>query len=319
MPFAEKELPEWIDVAPAVREALAAEAPVVALESTIIAHGMPYPANHETAQEVEAIVSRHGAVPATIAIVGGRVKVGLSEGELAMIAAAPDVYKASRMDIPVLVAKRWHGATTVAASIAIAHRVGIRVFGTGGIGGVHRDASDTFDVSADLTELAKAPVAVVCSGAKMILDIGWTLEYLETLGVPVLGYCTDEFPAFFCQTSGFPVDYRVESPDEVAHLMRIQWGMGFEAGILVANPIAAEQALDADWIESIIEEALFEAERRGVHGKAVTPFLLAALQSKTGGKSLRANIDLVKANVWLATEIARAFAPAARPTQTRRR
>ncbi|HEX6971668.1 MAG TPA: pseudouridine-5'-phosphate glycosidase, partial [Limnochordia bacterium] len=270
------------------------------------------------------IVAAGGAVPATIAVVGGRVKVGLTDDELEVIARGSDVYKASRMDLPVLIEKGWHGATTVAASIAIAERVGIAVFATGGIGGVHRDAPDTFDVSADLPEIAQRPVAVVCSGAKTILDIGWTLEYLETLGVPVLGYRTDEMPAFLCRSSGFPVDYRVESAEEIARVMRTQWGLGFSAGIIVANPIDPADALDPDWIESIIEEALFDAERRGIHGKAVTPFLLAAIQAKTGGRSLKANIALVKGNAGLAAEIARSFAvyrpvrPAARIGPRRR-
>ncbi len=294
-----------------VRAALAEGRAVVALESTLIAHGLPYPQNIETALRLEEAVRRAGATPATCAVLGGRLRAGLSPAELEHIAQkGPSMAKASRRDLGYLVGTGSDGATTVAATMIIAHLAGIRCFATGGIGGVHRGAPTSFDISADLQELGRTPVAVVCAGAKSILDIGLTLEYLETLGVPVIGYRTGDFPAFYARTSGFKVDYRVDDPSALAALLRAHWGIGLQSGVVVANPIPEAYALDAAEIENLIAQAIKDAERRQLRGKALTPFLLARIERLSGGNSLRANIELVCHNAEVAAHIARAYAAA---------
>jgi pseudouridylate synthase len=295
-----------LDVSAEVAAALTAGAPVVALESTIITHGMPYPANLDTARAVEQVVRSAGAVPATVALVGGRLKAGLTDGELTGLAERAeggDIAKASRRDLSSLVARGADGGTTVAATMYIAHLAGIEVFATGGIGGVHRGAELTFDVSADLTELGATPVTVVCAGAKSILDLPKTLEVLETHGVPVIGVGTDEFPAFFTRTSGLPVDHRVDSPAELAATVRAHRNLSLR-GVLVANPIPEADALEAAEIDARIGEALADAERDGVTRKEVTPYLLARINDLTGGRSLTANIALVKNNAHFAARLA---------------
>ncbi len=294
--------------APEVRAALEDRRPVVALESTIIAHGMPYPQNIETARRVEQIVREAGAVPATCAIIGGKLKAGLLPDELEMLGSTGSaIAKASRRDLPLLVSQGLNGATTVASTMIIAHLAGIRIFATGGIGGVHRGAASTMDVSADLPELARTPVAVVSAGAKSILDLGLTLEYLETQGVPVLGYQTDDFPAFYSYKSGFGVDFRLDTPHEIARLLHVKWEMGLAGGVLIANPVPPEFQLDASVMEQAINDALAEAERKGIRGKAITPFLLAKIEQLTGGESLTTNIELVCNNARLAGAIAAQF------------
>ncbi|MFN3431122.1 MAG: pseudouridine-5'-phosphate glycosidase [Candidatus Sericytochromatia bacterium] len=293
---------------PDVRAALAEGRPVVALESTIITHGMPYPANVETALAVEAVIREGGAVPATIAIVDGKMRVGLTQPEIEALARAEHVVKCSRRDLPVVIARRQTGATTVAGTMIVAAMAGIRVFVTGGIGGVHRGAETSMDVSADLTELARTDVAVVCAGAKAILDIGLTLEFLETHGVPVLGYRTDRFPAFYIRDGGFGVDARVDDIAELAAIIDTQRRLGLGGGTVVANPIPPEHELPADAIESAIQGALFEASRMGIAGKALTPFLLGRLAEVTGGRSLEANIALVKHNARVGAALAAALA-----------
>jgi len=294
-------------VLPEVAAALAAGAPVVALESTIVAHGMPWPRNLETARALESEVRARGAVPATIAVLDGRLRVGLDAASLERLATDKSISKVSRRDLSALVAGRGSGATTVAATMAIAAMAGIRIFATGGIGGVHRGAESTMDVSADLYELGRTPVAVVCAGAKSILDIPKTLELLESLGVPVLGYRTDDFPAFYARSSGRPVDRRCESAGEIAALLGAQFRLGL-GGVLVANPIPAENALDAAGMEGTIEEAIRTAEAGGIGGQALTPYLLDRLNAVTKGASLAANIALARNNARLAGEIAAAFA-----------
>ncbi|BDH63088.1 pseudouridine-5'-phosphate glycosidase [Lysinibacillus sp. PLM2] len=278
--------------------------PIVALESTIISHGMPYPQNVQTAREVEDIVRANGAVPATIAIIDGKIKIGLTDEELEMFGNAKNVAKASRRDLGYLIASKKLGATTVAATMIAAELAGIELFVTGGIGGVHRGAEETMDISADLEELAQTNVAVVCAGAKSILDLGLTLEYLETKGVPVVGYETDTLPAFYTRESEFNVNFRVDSPEEVAEMMRAKWNLGLRGGAVVANPIPKEAAMEASFINGIIEKALKEAEELGVKGKDVTPFLLGKVKELTEGKSLTANIALVKHNAKIGTQIA---------------
>ncbi len=294
-----------LEKSPQVRAALAGGHPVVALESTIIAHGMPYPKNVETALRVEEAVRTSGAVPATIAIIKGKLKAGLSEQEIEDLGrSGTAVPKASRRDLAFLAARGLTGATTVAGTMAIAHLAGISVFCTGGIGGVHRGATATMDISADLEELVRTPVLVVCAGVKSILDIGLTLEYLETKGVPVLGYQTDELPAFYTIKSGFNVDYRVDTPAEIAAIFNTQRHFAFSQGLVVGNPIPSEHALDRSYIDTMITGALVEAEHLQIKGKAITPFLLDAIQKATGGRSLEANIQLVLNNAQLAAQIA---------------
>ena len=284
----------YLDIAPDVQHALATGRAVVALESTIISHGMPYPQNVATALQVEQEVRQHGAVPATIAIVGGRLKAGLSRDEIEQLGRAGHaVTKVSRRDIPFVVARGGLGATTVAATMVVAAMAGIRIFATGGIGGVHRGAQESFDVSADLQELAQTPVAVVCAGAKSILDLRLTLEYLETHGVPVVGYQTDALPAFFTRDSAFKVDYRLDSAVEIASVLKAKWGMGLEGGMVIANPIPETYAMPREAIDRAIEQALQEATQQGIAGKESTPFLLARVCEITGGDSLAANIQLV--------------------------
>jgi len=300
-------LPPDLDIAPEVAAALADGQAVVALESTIVAHGMPYPRNLETAWALEADLRAKGVVPATIAIIDGRLRVGLDARALELLATGRNIAKASRRDLAALVATRAHGATTVAATMAIAALAGIAIFATGGIGGVHRGAESTMDVSADLYELARTPVAVVCAGAKSILDIPKTLELLESLGVPVLGYRTEDFPAFYARTSGRKTDRRCDTAQDAAKLIAAQRRLGL-GGLLVANPIPPEYALDADAIEREIAAAVEAAAASGIAGAALTPFLLGRLNEATGGTSLAANIALVRNNVAVAGEIALAYA-----------
>ena len=299
---------EFLDIAPEVATAIAARRPVVALESTIVAHGMPYPQNLATAQAIEAIVRAGGAIPAIIAILDGRLKVGLGAAQLERLAQAVDVAKTSTRDIAYLVAMRGSGATTVAATMRIAALAGIRVFATGGIGGVHRGAATSFDVSADLTELATSAVAVVSAGAKSILDIGATLEALETLSVPVVVYRADVFPAFYSRESGHKAPLRLDSAEDIARMMQAKWVLGLAGGISVANPILAEHEIPAATIGRAIEAALQEMTARGIGGKEATPFMLAKVNEITGGDSLKANIALIEGNARLASEIAVAYA-----------
>ena len=301
-------LSAYLDVNPEVKAAVAAGKPVVALESTIISHGMPYPQNVETALNVEKVIRDNGAVPATIAILGGRLKAGLTPEEIEYLGKAGQaVTKASRRDLPVIVAKGLDGATTVTTTMMIAHMAGIQIFATGGIGGVHRGAETTMDISADLEELANTPVMVVCAGAKSILDLGLTLEYLETHGVPVLGYQTKELPAFYTRRSGFEVDYRIDSPEELARVFKVQRDLGLKGGVLVTNPIPEEYAMDFDVINKAIDEAVADSVKDGIHGKATTPYLLAKVKDLTGGDSLASNIQLVYNNARLAAKTACAF------------
>jgi len=288
-----------------VSEALQNKKPVVALESTIISHGMPYPQNVETAKNCERLVRENGAAPATCAILNGKLCVGLNDEQLQYLGTGGAVIaKASHRDIPILVAQKRDGATTVSGTMLLAAMAGIQVMGTGGIGGVHRGAETTMDISADLEELGKTPVAVVCAGAKSILDIGLTLEYLETRGVPIVGYQTDEMPAFYTRKSGFIIDRRIDTPEEIAAAVRAQRELSYAGGMLIVNPIPEAYSMDKDYIDGMIEKAVDEAKRQGIHGKDVTPFLLAAIKDATGGKILAANIQLVYSNVALAAKIA---------------
>ena len=301
-------LNKYLDIAPEVAEALANNKPVVALESTIISHGMPYPQNVETALNVEKIIRECGAVPATIAVIGGRLKAGLSHDEIEYLGKKGlAVTKASRRDLPVLVARGEDGATTVTTTMIIAHMAGIKVFATGGIGGVHRGAETTMDISADLEELAQTPVMVVCAGAKSILDLGLTLEYLETHGVPVIGYGTKELPAFYTRKSGFGVDYQIDTAEDLAAAFHVQRELGFKSGMLVTNPIPEEYSMDAETINKAIDAAVEEANKLGIHGKETTPFLLAKIKDITGGDSLDSNIQLVYNNARLAANTAAAL------------
>ena len=303
-----KENVKFLAIAGPVREALAGSAPVLALESTIISHGMPFPMNFETALATEQAVRDAGAVPATIAIMDGRLKVGLSNEEIEKLARhGQQVTKCSRRDLPFVLNSRTMGATTVAATMIIAEMAGIRVFATGGIGGVHRGAESSMDVSADLQELARTSVAVVCAGPKSILDIGLTLEYLETHGVPVIGYRTGELPAFYTRESGFGVDYRLETASEIAQALETKWSMGLEGGVVIANPIPVEYALDQAIMMQMVEQAIREAGERGITGKQLTPHLLQRLEELTGGDSLEANIRLMLNNARLGAGIAAAL------------
>ncbi|MDK2919751.1 MAG: pseudouridylate synthase [Candidatus Petromonas sp.] len=297
-------LKKYIDISSEVASALKENKPVVALESTIISHGMPYPVNVETALKVEEIVRGNGAIPATIGIMEGKLKVGLTVEEIEHFAKNDDIVKVSRRDIPFIIAKKLNGATTVAATMIIASLAGIKVFVTGGIGGVHRGAQQSFDISADLMELAKTDVAVVCAGAKSILDIGLTLEYLETQGVPIVGYKTEEFPSFYTRKSGFKVDYRVDTIEELANAVKIKWDLGLKGGLVIGNPIPEEYEMDYDVINRSIEDALYEAKKAGIKGKETTPFLLSKVKKLTEGKSLESNIRLVYNNAEVGAKLA---------------
>lgn len=298
---------QYLDIAPEVAAALEAGQPVVALESTIISHGMPYPQNVEMAQTVEAIIREEGAVPATIAIMDGKYKIGLSEADLERLATEKDVAKVSRRDLALILAQKKIGATTVATTMIGAHLAGIPFFVTGGIGGVHRGYEETLDVSADLEELAQTPVTVICAGAKSILDLPRTLEYLETKGVPVLGYQTDVLPAFYTSKSPYKLNSRVDSVQEIAHMNKVSHELGLTAGTLVVNPIPTEYELDADYIDGIIAQAVVEAEEAGITGKDMTPFLLGKIVDLTDGESLKANIQLVYNNARVGARIAKAY------------
>ena len=299
------ELNKYLDISPEVATALAEGKPVVALESTIISHGMPYPQNVETALAVEDIVRANGAVPATCCVIGGRLKAGCTKEQIEYLGReGMKITKASRRDLAVLVARGMDGATTVTTTMIIAHLAGIRVFATGGVGGVHRGAETTMDISADLEELGRTPVMVICAGAKSILDLGLTLEYLETHGVTVLGYGTEELPAFYTRKSGFKVDYRVDTPEELAKIFRTSLELGLGSGMLVTNPIPEEFSMDPAVINAAIDEAVAQANALGVHGKETTPFLLSKVKDLTGGDSLESNIRLVFNNAALAARTA---------------
>ncbi|WP_338846857.1 pseudouridine-5'-phosphate glycosidase [Massilia sp. W12] len=299
----------YLEFSEEVQQARQQGRPVVALESTIISHGMPYPQNVQTAREVEAVVRAHGATPATIAILNGKIKIGLSGAELELLGrTGQDAHKVSRRDMPYVLTQGKVGATTVAATMICARMAGIEVFVTGGIGGVHRGAAQSFDISADLQELARTPVAVVCAGAKSILDLGLTLEYLETHGVPVLTIGQEEFPAFFSRESGFKGDFRLDAAEQQAAFIRCQWQLGMPAGVVLANPVPQEYALAREQIEGVIAQALQEADAAGVSGKQVTPFLLAKIEQLSGGRSLETNIALVKANAQAGARLACALA-----------
>lgn len=297
-----------IDILQEVKEALEQNKPVVALESTIISHGMPYPQNVETARRVEEIVRENGAVPATIAIINGVLKVGLTPEELEYFGKAPGILKASRRDMPYIVGEKLDGATTVATTMIIAKLAGIKVFVTGGIGGVHRGAEESFDISADLQELANTDVAVVCAGVKSILDIGLTLEYLETYGVPVFGYQTKEFPSFYTQKSGHQVHYSLDSPEMASRTMKAKWDLGLKGGIVIANPVPAEHQMDETIINKAIEDSLKACHDQGIAGKDITPFLLGRIKEVTGGSSLETNIQLVYNNAKVGAQVAVAYA-----------
>ena len=294
----------YLKIHPEVQQALDKGLPIVALESTIIAHGMPYPQNVETAKRVEAELRLHGVIPATIAVIDGFIKVGLTEDELERIGNTPGVVKVSRRDLPMVLANETLGATTVATTMIGAELAGIKVFVTGGIGGVHRGAETSFDISADLDELSKTNVAVVCAGAKSILDLGLTLEYLETKGVPVLGYQTKYLPAFYTRESDFLVDKQVDSPKEVADILKAKWGANLEGGVVIANPIPEAYSMDRSAIESVIQKAVYSAEQKGIRGKEVSPYLLKTIKELSGGESLASNIELVLNNARLGAAIA---------------
>lgn len=297
----------YIEYSAEVAAARAAGKPLVALESTIISHGMPYPQNVETAREVEDIIRAAGAVPATIAVMGGKIRIGLSSDELELLGRSSDALKLSRRDLPFAITSGKVGATTVAATMICAELAGIRVFVTGGIGGVHRGAPESFDISADLQELAKTSVAVVCAGAKSILDIALTLEYLETQGVPVVSVGQDNFAAFYTPDSGFKADFRLDTPAEQAAFLKAKWALGLKGGVVVSNPVPADEAMPREEIDAITAQALQEAAAQGVTGKSVTPFLLARIKALTGGRSLSTNIALVKNNARVGAQLALAL------------
>jgi len=297
----------FFDFKDEVKEALENGKPVVALESTLISHGFPYPENLKVAGEMEEIVRGYGVVPATIAVIGGKIKVGLTRSELEFMATSRDILKASRRDLAVIVAKGLNGATTVAATMMVAERAGIKVFATGGIGGVHRGAEKTFDISADLQELARTTVVVVCSGAKSILDLPLTKEYLETMGVPVIGFGSEELPAFYCRESGLKVDYVVNDEVGAAKIIKVMEDLKLRGGMIIANPIPEEYALSMEYMNEMIEEAVRAAEKEGIKGKKITPYLLNKIKELTAGKSLQANIELIKDNARVAAKIAKEF------------
>lgn len=301
-------LKDYLELSPEVQYALQNNLPIVALESTIISHGMPYPKNVETALRVEETVKKEGAIPATIAILDGKMKAGLTNSEIEKLGKlGQEVNKISRRDMPFILAKRMNGATTVASTMMIAALTGIKIFATGGIGGVHRGAEISMDISADLQELAKTDVAVVCAGAKSILDLPLTLEYLETMGVPIVGWKTEEFPAFFTRKSGLKVDYRMDSFDELANALKIKWNMGWNGGMLIANPIPEEFEVEFSHIEKVVQEAIQIGNKQLIKGKEVTPFLLSKIEELTKGESLAANIQLVLNNAKVAANLAKAM------------
>ena len=296
---------QYLNIAPEIRVALSENRPVVALESTIISHGMPWPKNVETAKAVEAEVRNNGAIPATIAILEGKLCVGLDQRQLEMLGKEKGVWKVSLRDMPWVLSKRLPGATTVAATMRIASMAGIRIFATGGTGGVHRGAENSMDISADLTEMSQTSVAVVSAGVKSILDIGLTLEYLETLGIPVITFGQDEFPAFYSSRSGFPSPLRSNSEQEIANMLKVKWETGLNGSVLIANPLPAQFEVPSEKMEIFIQQALKEAAEKGISGKEVTPFLLKRIAENTGGESLEANIALIKSNAGLAARIAK--------------
>lgn len=302
-----KNLEKYLEIKEEVKEALKAGKPVVALESTIIAHGMPYPQNIETALEIEDIIRENGAVPATIGIINGKIKIGLSKEEVKLLGESDEVVKVSRRDLPVVLAEKKHGATTVAGTMIAADLAGIKIFVTGGVGGVHRGAESSFDISADLEELKKTSVAVIAAGAKSILDLGLTLEKLETFGVPVLGYQTEELPAFYSRHSGYKCDYKLENPEHTADILKAKWDLDLEGGVLIANPVPEADEIEYSVINEKIEQALSEAESKGIKGKELTPFLLDRIKEITEGQSLETNISLVRNNAVVGAKIARAF------------
>ena len=299
---------QYLDVNPEIQQALEQKTAVVALESTIISHGMPYPQNRDTALRCQQIIREQGAVPATIGILDGKAVIGLNEEQIELLATNQEVLKVSRRDLPFVISQRKNGATTVASSMILASMAGIQIFVTGGIGGAHRGAPKTFDVSADLMELAQTNVAVVCSGCKSILDIGLTLEYLETHGVPVIGYQTNDFPAFFTRKSGFKVDYRADNPTALAAMLRTKWDLKLQGGIVISNPVPEEFAMCQDQINESIDDAVEKADQLDIRGKDLTPFLLSEIENFTAGKSLKSNQELVYSNTFLAAELAVALA-----------
>ena len=301
------ELNKWMDFSEEIQNSIKGNVPVVALESTIISHGMPFPQNLETALEVENIIRKEGAIPATIAVLEGRIKIGLSNLELEQFAQGTKTVKVSSRDLPLAISQKQDGGTTVAATMICARMAGISIFVTGGIGGVHRGSEKTMDISGDLMELARTNVAVVCAGIKSILDIPRTLEYLETQRVPVIGYRTDEFPAFYTTTSGYSVQSRINTAEEIARCMKVKWELGLEGGMVIANPVLPEDAMDEEVIEEAITKALKEASEKGIDGKAVTPFLLERINQLTDGESLKTNIALVCNNAHVGAKIASAY------------
>ena len=301
------ELGKWMDISEEIQNSIKENGSVVALESTIISHGMPFPQNLETALEVERIIRKEGAIPATIAVVEGRIKIGLSNLELEQFAQKTKTVKVSSRDLPLAISQKQDGGTTVAATMVCARMAGISIFVTGGIGGVHRGSEKTMDISGDLMELARTNVAVVCAGIKSILDIPRTLEYLETQGVPVIGYRTDEFPAFYTTTSGYSVQSRINTAEEIARCMKVKWELGLEGGMVIANPVLREDAMDEEVIEEAITKSLKEASEKGIDGKAVTPFLLERISQLTDGESLKTNIALVCNNALVGAKIASAY------------
>ena len=298
---------KYLDVRSDIKEAIEADKPVVALESTILSHGMPYPENLEFARNVEKIIKEEGAVPATIAIIGGKIKVGLSDEELEIMCKAENVGKVSRRDLPIYISTGKTGATTVTTTMIGAAMAGIKFFATGGLGGVHREAQQTFDISADLQELAHTSVAVICAGAKAILDLSLTMEYLETFGVPVLGLRTDYLPAFYSKSSGLKLDYNCKDEKEVAAIVKAKWEMGLDGGVVIGNPIPDEYAMPNEEINVYIEKALQMCKEKGIKGKDTTPFLLATVKDLTGGDSLKSNLELAYNNARAAAKIAKAY------------
>ena len=301
-------LSKYLEIQPEVSQALAENKPIVALESTIISHGMPYPENLKTAQIVEETIRDQGAIPATIAIIEGKIKVGLSDKELSQLAQAKDVKKVSRRDFPYIISNKMNGATTVAATMIVANMAGISLFVTGGIGGVHRGADKTFDISADLMELSQTNVAVVCAGVKSILDIGSTLEYLETQGVPVMGYQTLDFPAFYTQKSGFQTEYQLKDAFDAAKTIKTKWELGLNGGVIIANPIPKQHQMDQKIIDQAIKEALNQADAQNINGKDITPFLLSKIAELTGANSLISNVQLIINNAKVGGQIAKQYA-----------